>query len=109
MPKYVVSSTLAELSSNNSHLLDGDMPTAVADLRDQIARVMLVTGSRRLAQPLLPHDLVDKLRLMLFPIVLGSGKRPFADDPANYTPKLADCKELGSSTVIVTYAAGCAD
>lgn len=46
---------------------------------------------------------------MLFPIVLGSGNRPFADDPANYTPKLADCKELGSSTVIVTYAAGCAD
>jgi dihydrofolate reductase len=104
MPKYVVSTTLTELSWTNSHLLEGDVPSAVAKLREQVDGVILVAGSGQLAQTLLAHDLVDELRLMVHPIVLGSGKRLFPGDAADATTlKLSACKQLESGTLILTY------
>jgi dihydrofolate reductase len=103
MPKYVVTSTLTELAWNNSTRLEGDLPTAVARLRDEIAGDILVAGSRTLVGGLAAHDLVDEYRLMVFPIVLGSGKRLFADADDATTLALADCRQLESGTLILTY------
>jgi dihydrofolate reductase len=77
MPKYVVSSTLGEAEWNNSTVLRGDVATEAARLKEQIDGDILVAGSAQLAQALLEHDLVDELRLMVFPVVLGTGKRLF--------------------------------
>ena len=79
MPKYVVSETLREATWKNSHLLRGGVPGEVAGLRERIAGDILVQGSATLVQGLLAHGLVDVLRLMIFPVVLGSGKRLFGE------------------------------
>jgi dihydrofolate reductase len=102
MPKYVVSSTLAELTWDNSHRLSID---DVAGLKAEIAGPLLVAGSRTLVNGLLARDLVDELRLMVFPIVLGSGKRIFEEGDEGY-PKvlsLTDSKPLPTGTLILTY------
>jgi dihydrofolate reductase len=78
MPKFVVSKTLASADWENSTILSGDLAGEVGKLKEQYENV-LVAGSARLVQGLLAADLVDELRLMVFPIVLGSGKRLFAD------------------------------
>ena len=80
MPKYVVSSTLDEAEWNNTTVLKGDPAETVAKLKDEIDGVILVAGSGRLAQALIAADLVDEIRLMVFPVVLGrasgcSGRR----------------------------------
>src|SRR3954451_1810767 len=75
MPKYVVSSTLSDPEWNNSTVVGGDVPAAVAKLRDEVDGDVVVHGSAQLVEALLEHDLVDELRLMVFPVVLGSGKR----------------------------------
>src|SRR4051812_9033076 len=72
MPKYVVSSTLQDPEWSNSTVIGGDVPSAVARLRDEVDGDIVVHGSAQLAQTLLEHDLVDELRLMVFPVVLGS-------------------------------------
>ena len=77
MPKYVVSSTLEEAEWNNSTVLKGNVVEEVSTLRQRTDGDIVVHGSARLVQTLLEHDLVDELRLMVFPIVLGSGKRLF--------------------------------
>jgi dihydrofolate reductase len=80
MPKYVVSKTLKDPAWNNSHVLDGDdLAADVATLKQQYEGNILVAGSARLVQSLLALDLVDELRLMVFPVVLGAGKKLFAD------------------------------
>jgi dihydrofolate reductase len=80
MPKYVVSKTLKDPEWNNSHVLDGDdLAADVAGLKQQYEGDILVAGSAQLVQSLLALDLVDELRLMIFPTVLGEGKRLFAD------------------------------
>jgi len=94
MPKYVVSKTLEDPEWNNSTVLAGDMPTEVAQLRDQLEGDLLLAGSAQLAQGLLEHDLIDELRLMVFPIVLGEGKRLFG--PTSDLKRL----QLTSSTVL---------
>jgi dihydrofolate reductase len=105
MPKHVVSSTLTELGWNNSTLLRGSVAEAVAELKEQPGGDILVAGSATLAQALMAHDLIDEYRLMVFPIVLGSGKRLF---PKQAVPplvlKLEQCRQLGSGTLILTYA-----
>ena len=78
MPKFVVSKTLTSADWENSTILSGDLAEEVAALKERYGNV-LVAGSARLAQGLLAADLVDELRLMVFPIVLGSGKKLFAD------------------------------
>jgi dihydrofolate reductase len=104
MPKYVVSSTLETASWNNSTILRGDLAEEVAKLKRNVDGVILVAGSARLVQGLLERGLVDELRLMVFPVILGSGKRLFADDAAEKTKlRLADSKIVGDGVAILTY------
>jgi dihydrofolate reductase len=99
MPKYVVSSTLENPEWNNSTVVSID---AVARLKDEIDGVILVGGSAQLAQSLIELDLVDELRLMVFPVVLGSGKRLFGESSDKLPLRLADSKTVGDGIVILT-------
>jgi dihydrofolate reductase len=103
MPKYVVSSTLRDPSWTNTTVLDGDLPSAAARVREQHAGDVVVHGSARLVQGLLAADLVDELRLMVFPVVLGSGKRLFGESSDKKPLKLTDSKIVGDGVAILTY------
>jgi dihydrofolate reductase len=103
MPKYVVSSTLEEGQWTNSTVLRGDVAHAVAELKDSVDGVILVAGSAQLVQTLVEHDLVDELRLMVFPVMLGSGKRLFGDHDDKKSLKLTDSKVVGDGVMILTY------
>jgi dihydrofolate reductase len=104
MPKYVVSSTMDEAEWNNSTVLKGDITEAVSKLRKEHDGDIVVHGSARLAQTLLEHDLVDELRLMVFPVVLGSGKRLFSDTSETKKPmQLVDSKTVGEGVTILVY------
>jgi dihydrofolate reductase len=94
MPKYVVSTTLADPSWNNSHVIAA---ADVAGLEGEI----LVNGSNTLIQALMEHDVVDEYRLMVFPVVLGRGKRLFADGRPQTTLKLTDSRPVGPDGVVV--------
>src|SRR5262249_37696825 len=78
MPKYVVSSTVEDLKWNNSTVLKGDVLNEVSKLKQQLGGDIVVAGSIQLARALIEHDLVDELRLMVYPVVLGGGERLFA-------------------------------
>jgi dihydrofolate reductase len=106
MPKYVVSSTLEEPEWNNSTVLKGDVAESVAKLRQQHDGDIVVHGSVRLVQTLLEHDLVDELRLMVFPVVLGSGKRLFGETSDKKRLRLVDSKVVGDGVHILIYAPG---
>ena len=103
MPKYVVSSTLKDPDWNNTTVLDGDLAEAVSDLKQQHEGDIVVHGSAQLAQALLDQDLVDELRLMVFPVVLGSGKRIFGETGEKKTLQLADSKTVGDGVEILIY------
>jgi dihydrofolate reductase len=105
MPKYVVSSTLEEpLEWNNSTLLTGDVAEEVSQLKQGEGGDILVAGSRTLVQTLVEHDLIDEYRLMVFPIMLGSGRRLFPDDAADTIPlRLVDSKIFDSGVAVHTY------
>lgn len=103
MPKYVLSSTLGEASWENTTVLSGDLVDEVAKLHREVDGVILVAGSARLVQGLLEHDLVDELRLMVFPVVLGEGKRLFGDVSAKKPLRLTDSKVLGAGIALLTY------
>jgi dihydrofolate reductase len=109
MPKYVVSTTLKDLEWQNSTLIGDHVVEEVAKLKQQPGQDILVAGSRTLVQTLMAHDLVDEYRLMVFPIVLGSGKRLFGDSDAASVLRLADAKPLDSGTLILTYHPALAD
>jgi dihydrofolate reductase len=103
MPKYVVSSTLESADWNNSTILSGDFVAEMEKLKDEVDGVILVAGSAQLVQALVEHDLVDELRLMVFPVVLGSGKRLFGDTTDKKSLELADSKVVGDGVAILTY------
>ena len=103
MPKYVVSSTLQEATWNNSTILSGELADEVARLNREIDGVILVAGSAQLVQGLLEHDLVDELHLMVFPVVLGEGKRLFGDVSTKKPMRLIDSKTVGDGVSILTY------
>ena len=103
MPKYVVSSTLTDPEWSNSTVLGGDLVAEVAKLKDSIGGDIVVHGSASVAQELLERDLVDELRLMVFPVVLGSGKRLFGDTTDKKTLRLADSKVVGDGVAILVY------
>jgi dihydrofolate reductase len=106
MPKYVVSSTLTQPGWANSTVLQGDdLVEAVSKLKQEADGDVVVHGSAQLAQTLIEHDLVDELRLMIFPVVLGAGKRLFGDPGEKKTLRLVDSKVVGDGVVILTYAA----
>jgi dihydrofolate reductase len=105
MPKYVVSSTLDKAEWNNSTILRGDVVEEVSKLRAASGGNIVVHGSRRLAQTLIEHDLIDELRLMVFPVVLGTGKRLFGDTSDKKRLRLADSKVVGDGIAILIYEA----
>jgi dihydrofolate reductase len=90
MPKYVVSSTLEEPEWNNSTVLKGDVAEGVAKLKQEQQGDIVVHGSARLVQALVEHDLVDEVRLMVFPVVLGAGKRLFGETSDKKPLRLVD-------------------
>jgi dihydrofolate reductase len=106
MKKYVVSSTLGEASWQNSEIVAGgdDVPDAIAALKAQGGGDILVAGSRSLIPTLAAHDLVDEYRLMVHPIVFGSGKRLFDGIADPVTLRLTDSKVLASGSLILIYA-----
>jgi dihydrofolate reductase len=103
MPKYVVSSTLKDPEWNNTTVLDGDVEQAVAKLKDEVDGNIVVHGSARLAQTLLELDLVDEVRLMVFPVVLGAGKRMFGETSDKKPLRLTDSKIVGDGVAILIY------
>ena len=103
MPKYVVSSTLTDPEWNNSTVLDGDVAEEVSKLRQEQDGEIVVHGSVRLVQTLLDHDLVDELRLMVFPVVLGTGKRLFGETADKKGLRLADSRTVGDGVAILIY------
>jgi len=103
MPKYVVSSTMDDPEWSNSTVIDGDLAEAVAELRRKHEGDVQVAGSAQLAQELLERDLVDELRLMVFPVVLGKGKRFFGATSGKKPLRLADSKIVGDGVAIQIY------
>jgi dihydrofolate reductase len=103
MPKYVVSSTLNEPDWTNTTVVDGDLAEVVSELKGRHERDVLVHGSCQLVQELIDRDLVDELRLMMFPVVLGTGKRLFGDTTEMKPLKLAESKAVGDGVVILVY------
>jgi len=103
MPKYVVSSTLEDPEWNNSTVLKGDLEEAVSKLRAEIDGDIVVHGSAQLVQALLERDLVDELRLMVFPVVLGTGKRLFGETSDKKPMRLVDSKTVGDGVTILIH------
>jgi dihydrofolate reductase len=101
MPKYVFSTTLEQAEWNNSTLLRGDVAGEVSKLKQQPGGDILVNGSRTLVHTLMEHDLVDEYRLMVFPIVIGAGKRLFEDGSKKTPLRLTEAKPVGPDGVIV--------
>jgi dihydrofolate reductase len=103
MPKYVFSSTLEQAEWNNSTILSGDFATEIAKLKQDVDGVILVAGSAQLSQGLIEHDLVDEIRLMVFPVLLGSGKRLFGEHAEKKPLRLVDSKTVGAGIAVLTY------
>jgi dihydrofolate reductase len=103
MPKYVVSSTLKDPEWTNSTVLDGDLADEVSKLRDEVDGDIVVHGSAQLVQGLVDNGLVDELRLMVFPVVLGAGKRLFGETSERQRLRLSDSKTVGDGVQILTY------
>jgi dihydrofolate reductase len=103
MPKYVFSNTLEDPTWNNTTVLAGDFADSIRQLKDEVDGVILIAGSVALVQGLVENDLVDEIRLMVFPVVLGSGKRLFGAS-GKVPMKLTDTKTVGDGVQILTYA-----
>jgi dihydrofolate reductase len=103
MPKLVASTTLKDLAWENSTLVGGDVPAEIAKLKEQPGGRILVAGSRTLVHTLMEHDLIDEYRLMVFPVVLGSGRRLFPDSPAKTMLKLTATQAFPTGVVVLTY------
>lgn len=111
MPKYVVSSTLSDeqASWSNTKVLRGGLATEIAKLREQDVGELVVHGSAQLVQGLLELGLVDELRLMLFPVLLGSGKRLFGDSEQKLPMRLSSSQVVGDGVAILIYEPAPAD
>lgn len=103
MPKYVVSSTLENPTWNNTTVLEGGVTESVPKLKGEVDGDIYVHGSRQLVHALIENDLVDKLHLMVFPVVLGTGKRLFGETTDKKALKLADSKTVGDGVNIQIY------
>jgi dihydrofolate reductase len=103
MPKYLVSSTITDPDWNNTTRLEGDVVKSVRKLKDEFDGVIQVPGSRQLVQDLVENDLVDQINLMIFPVVLGTGKRVFGEYSDKKAMKLVESKTVGDGVVILVY------
>jgi dihydrofolate reductase len=111
MPKYVVSTTLRDEDAtwNNSTVIRGDVVQELSALKARLEGDLLVAGSATLVQTLVEHGLVDEIRLMIFPIVLGSGKRLFGEVSQPPAMVLDEVKTIGDGIVILTYRSATAE
>jgi len=103
MPKYVVSSTLTEPRWRNSTVLKGDVVDEVSKLKQEIAGEILVYASYQLERALIEHDLVDELRLVVFPVVLGEGERLFGPTGDKKPMRLVGAQTIGDGLAFLTY------
>jgi dihydrofolate reductase len=103
IPKYVASRTLDKVEWQNSHLIEGDVVEAVSALKQEDGQNILVAGSGELADTLLRHDLVDELRFLVSPVVLGGGRRFFKEGSPPKVMKLAEAVTFGSGVLALTY------
>jgi dihydrofolate reductase len=103
MPKYVVSATIERPEWQNTTVLSGNPVAAIAALRDEVNGVVLVAGSVTLVHTLIENDLVDELRLMVFPVLLGDGKRLFPAGEAKKPLKLTEAKTVGDGVSLLRY------
>jgi dihydrofolate reductase len=94
MPKYVVSSTLKDPEWNNSHVLAGDVVAEVSNLKGELDGEIVVAGSIRLVRTLMENDLVDELRLMIYPVVLGAGERLFGETGEQRPVRLVETRTV---------------
>ncbi len=103
MPKYVVSATLKEPRWNNSTVLRGDAVTEISKLKQELAGGIVVYASIQLVHTLIAHDLVDELRLMIYPVVLGAGERLFDETSGRKPMRLVGTRTVGDSLAFLTY------
>lgn len=103
MPKYVISSTLKKADWNNSTILSGDVIEEITKLKKKLKGNIVVHGSARLVQALLANDLIDELRLMVFPVILGSGKKLFDGMDEKKSMKLITSQTVGDGVGILIY------
>jgi dihydrofolate reductase len=103
MPKYVVSSTLKEAKWSNSTVLKGDAVSEVSKLKQEIDGEILIYASYQLVHTLIEHDLVDELRLVIFPVVLGNGERLFGGTSDKKPLRLVHTDTIGNGLAFVTY------
>src|ERR1700685_2103275 len=103
LPKYVVSSTLDEPRWGNSTVLRGDVVSEVTKLREELAGDIVVYASYQLGRTLIEHDLVDELRLVVFPVVLGTGERLFGEISDSRSLRLAGVSTIGAGLAVLTY------
>jgi dihydrofolate reductase len=104
MPKFVVSTTLEDPDWNNTTVLDsGDATEQVRKLKDEFDGELQVPGSHRLVQELIEADLVDQVNLMVFPVILGTGKRVFEEKPERRNLRLKESKAVGDGVLVLIY------
>ena len=104
MPKFVVSTTLEDPEWNNTSVLgSGDATADVRRLKDEFDGELQVPGSHRLVQELIASDLVDQVNLMVFPVILGTGKKAFEETPERRKLRLQDSKVVGDGILVLTY------
>ncbi len=103
MPKYVVSSTLEEPRWSNSTVLTGDVIDAVSKLKRELTGDIVVYGSTQLVHALMEHDLVDEVRLMIYPVVLGSGEHLFAEAGEKKPLRLIRARAISAGLVLLSY------
>jgi dihydrofolate reductase len=103
MPKYVVSSALKDPMWSNSTVINGDVVSEVSKLKQEISGEILVYASYQLGRTLIEHDLVDELRLVIFPVVLGAGERLFGVTSEQKPMRLVDTKTIGDGLAFVSY------
>lgn len=103
MPKYVVSSSLEDPDWKNTTVLKRDAVTEVSKLKQELYGEIVIPGSHQLGRTLIEHDLVDELRLVVFPVVLGAGERFFGQTSSKKPMRLVQAKTLGEGLVFLTY------
>ena len=104
MPKFVVSTTLEEPEWNNTTVLDsGDAAAQVRKLKEEFDGELQVPGSHRLVQELIESDLVDQINLMVFPVILGTGKKVFEEMPERRNLRLVESKVVGDGVLVLIY------
>jgi len=103
MPKYVISSTLKKADWNNSTILSGDATEEITKLKKKLKGNIVVHGSAQLVQALVANDLIDELRLMVFPVILGSGKKLFGGMDEKKSMKLISSQTVGDGVGILIY------